>query len=77
MKEDRNGGAVAQHAIAIGVDVLVEDGSDGELFEKVLDDGVRTKAMDLQSFLPHDVFSSKDRGSFLLIRGARGSARCA
>lgn len=76
VNEDGDGGTMTQHAVPIGVDVLVEDTCHGEVLEEVLDDGVRSKSMDLQSSLPRGVLSSKDRSGLLLFHGGEGCTKC-
>jgi hypothetical protein len=75
VNEDRDRGTVTQDTVSIGVDVLVEDTCHGELLEKVLDDRVRTKPMDLESSFPCGILSSKDRTGLLLFHGAEGCTR--
>ena len=69
VNEERDGGAVAHNAITSGVDVLIEDASHRKLLEKMLDDWVRSKAVDLESFLTSGVSSCQDDGGFLFFHG--------
>lgn len=76
MNEDRDRRAVAGQAVASGMDVLVEDTSDPQLFQEVLDQGVRPESVDLEGLFPLRVAACNPskRGS-LPFHGAGGCAR--